>query len=97
MTRNWTHQDLLYLEAHYLRQSVAQIGKHLGRSVKAVETKAYLLGLTHQNCWSAQDKRVLLAQYVNTRRKNAKQIAQQLGRTTEAVYRMATRLRRSAA
>ena len=43
--RNWSLEELQYLEEKWGATSIPAIAKHLGRSIQSVKNKAYRLGL----------------------------------------------------
>jgi len=90
-TRSWSENEVKLLKKLYQDKSVRNIADKLGRSLKAVKSKASAIGLTREGprFWSNQEMARLKKLHSN---KTNKDIAKQLGRSVWAVAAKAHKL-----
>ena len=78
----WLTQEIRLLKKMYPDNNKRDIANKLGRTVGAVETKAYKLGFSKKpRVWSKRELNLLKKLYPN---KMAKEIADQIGRSVQA-------------
>jgi len=87
----WSANEVAYLEERYGQISKAQLSAKLGRTERAVEAKAWLLGLTGPvTVWTDAQIAKLKAEYGH---KSGKQLAWELGKTPNSLYNKWRRMR----
>lgn len=86
MAGKWTEQEIAFLKANHRKMSARQIGAALGRSVQAVHSRAYIVGITFR--WTA-DQDEFLRKHA---RKGWQWCAKRLGKSATAIHNRVRRL-----
>jgi hypothetical protein len=87
--KSWSIEDEQFIRDNYGKLPYAQMALELGRTEKAVRSRAKVLKITVSRSWSDTDLKLLRDQYPHT---PTKEIAVKLGKKLETVYSMADKL-----